>query len=72
MSDEQITKFMDDPQHSWWTEPMTLILGKAAIATGITEPVFPNIEAATKGRHQVRQSRIISDGQSSLSALVDG
>jgi len=28
MSDEQITKFMDDPQHSWWTEPMTLILGK--------------------------------------------
>jgi LmbE family N-acetylglucosaminyl deacetylase len=46
MSDEQITKFMDDPQHSWWTEPMTLILGKAAIATGITEPVFPNIEAA--------------------------
>jgi hypothetical protein len=46
MSDEQITKFMDDPQHSWWSEPMTLILGKAATATGITEPVFPKIEAA--------------------------
>lgn len=29
MSDEQINKFMDDPQHSWWSEPMTLIFGKA-------------------------------------------
>jgi len=29
MSDQQITKFMEDPQHMWWTEPMTLIFGKA-------------------------------------------
>jgi LmbE family N-acetylglucosaminyl deacetylase len=29
MSDEQLNKFMDDPQHQWWTEPMTLIFGKA-------------------------------------------
>ncbi len=46
MSDEQITKFMDDPQHSWWTEPMTLIFGKAAIGASVTEPIFPESEAA--------------------------
>ena len=41
MTDEEIMKFMDDPQHSWWTEPMTLILGKSAIPTPSTAPVFP-------------------------------
>ena len=30
MNDEQLTKFMDDPQHMWWTEPMPLTLGKSA------------------------------------------
>jgi len=43
MSDEQITKFMDDPQHSWWTEPMTLILGKAMIPSKRTADVFEGV-----------------------------
>ena len=30
MSDGEINKFMEDPQHMWWSEPMTLIFGKAA------------------------------------------
>src|SRR5260221_2138874 len=46
MSDEQIAKFMDDPQHSWWAEPMTLIFGKAAAKADVTEPIFPQNEAA--------------------------
>jgi hypothetical protein len=29
MTDEQLNKYMDDPQHQWWTEPMTLIFGKS-------------------------------------------
>jgi LmbE family N-acetylglucosaminyl deacetylase len=40
MSDEQITKFMEDPEHMWWTEPMTLIFGKAMFATKVTDDVF--------------------------------
>src|SRR5712675_2186084 len=43
MSDAQIAKFMDDPQHSWWTEPMTLILGKAMIPSKRTADVFEGV-----------------------------
>jgi LmbE family N-acetylglucosaminyl deacetylase len=46
MSDEQISKMMDDPQHSWWSEPMTLVFGKAAAGASPTEPIFPQSEAA--------------------------
>ena len=40
MSDEQLNKFMDDPQHQWWTEPLTLIFGKAAVPSERTADVF--------------------------------
>jgi LmbE family N-acetylglucosaminyl deacetylase len=40
MSDEQLNTFMADPQHQWWTEPMTLIFGKAAIRTDPKADVF--------------------------------
>jgi LmbE family N-acetylglucosaminyl deacetylase len=43
MSDEQIGKFMDDPQHSWWSEPMTLIFGKATVSGKPTDDVFANL-----------------------------
>jgi len=45
MSDEQLNKFMEDPEHMWWTEPMTLILGKAAIQTTAADEVFSNLNA---------------------------
>jgi hypothetical protein len=44
MSDEQINKFMDDPQHSWWTEPMTLIFAKAAEPTPPWRAIFADLE----------------------------
>src|SRR5882757_4016718 len=44
MSDEQLNKFMDDPQHMWWTEPMTLIFGKAAIRTDLKAGVFSGMD----------------------------
>ena len=44
MSDEQINKFMEDPQHLWWSEPMTLIFGKAANSTPPWQAIFPDFE----------------------------
>jgi len=46
MSDEQITKFMDDPQHSWWTEPMTLILGRSLLPAKAIDDVFAHTEVS--------------------------
>jgi LmbE family N-acetylglucosaminyl deacetylase len=40
MSDEQLNKFMEDPQHQWWTEPMTLIFGKSSVPTERAADVF--------------------------------
>jgi LmbE family N-acetylglucosaminyl deacetylase len=43
MSDEQLNKFMDDPQHSWWTEPMTLIFGQSWVKGTPTGDIFQGI-----------------------------
>ena len=48
MSDEQLNKFMDEPEHMWWTEPMTLIFGKASVTTGVASPIFPESGPAAK------------------------
>ena len=40
MNDEQLNKFMNDPQHQWWSEPMTLIFGKASVNSEPTADVF--------------------------------
>jgi len=45
LSEEQLKQFMDDPQHSWWTEPMTLVFGKATVAGKPTDEVFANLNA---------------------------
>src|SRR5258706_10827777 len=43
MSDEQLNRFMDDPQHQWWTEPMTLTLGHSRVTSKPTDDVFEGI-----------------------------
>ena len=53
MSDDQLNKFMDDPQHQWWTEPMTLIFGKASVAGKPTDDVFANLNVAMTGGHEM-------------------
>lgn len=53
MSDDQLNKFMDDPQHQWWTEPMTLIFGKASVAGKPTDDVFANLNAVMTGGHEM-------------------
>ena len=63
MSDEQLNKFMDDPQHSWWTEPMTLVFGKSVDGSDANSPVFPALEPASKQKG----ARVQSGGHSPLS-----
>ncbi len=48
MSDEQLEKMMSDPEHAWWSEPMTLIFGKATAPVHPWEAIFPDIEARQK------------------------
>lgn len=56
MSDEQLNKFMDEPQHSWWTEPMTLVFGKSVDGSDANSPVFPTLEPASKQKSVQVQS----------------
>jgi len=42
LSDAQLEKMMDDPNAAWWSEPMTLIFGKATVPTTATADVFAN------------------------------
>ena len=44
LSDEQLEKLMTDPTHAWWSEPMTLIFGKATVPTQPWEAIFPDVE----------------------------
>jgi len=53
LSEEQLDKRMSEPNHSWWSEPMTLIFGKATVATQPTDPIFPDVEHGSKGRPAV-------------------
>ena len=48
MNEEQIEKMATDPNTAWWSEPMTLIFGKAAIPTNSWESIFADVEPAQK------------------------
>jgi len=59
MSDEQLNKFMEDPQHQWWTEPMTLVLGKSLVPGKTEGDVFAGTEGSVDfhlSLHPVSQS----------------
>jgi hypothetical protein len=50
---------MSEPNHAWWSEPMTLIFGKSTIPTQPTDPIFPDVESVNK---QPSGSAMTSDG----------
>jgi len=54
LSDEEIQKAMSDPTHMWWSEPETLIFGKAAGVSGaelrVRETDDPFADAVTNPR----------------------
>ena len=48
MSDAELEKAMNDPNNSWWTEPMTLVFGKATAPTRPWDAIFPDVEPKQK------------------------
>jgi LmbE family N-acetylglucosaminyl deacetylase len=48
LNEEQLDKRMSEPNHAWWSEPMTLIFGKATVPTRPTDPIFPDVEPRQK------------------------
>lgn len=44
LNEEQLDKMMSDPNHGWWSEPMTLIFGKASVPAQLWEAIFPDVE----------------------------
>src|SRR5215813_3979977 len=43
MTEDQLKKFLDDPNNLFWPEPMTLTLGKSAVKTALSDDVFANL-----------------------------
>jgi LmbE family N-acetylglucosaminyl deacetylase len=44
MSDAEAEKMMSDPDEAWWTDPETLVFGKAYYSSKATDDVFANLE----------------------------
>jgi LmbE family N-acetylglucosaminyl deacetylase len=47
MSDEELSKMMNDPNSAWWSEPLTLIFGKSYFVSKPTDDVFSHIDGGT-------------------------
>jgi LmbE family N-acetylglucosaminyl deacetylase len=61
LSEEQLDKFMTEPNHSWWSEPMTLIFGKATVPTEPWEAIFPDAERQKEPQAGARQASVGED-----------
>jgi hypothetical protein len=48
LNEEQLNEMMSDPTHMWWSEPMTLIFGKATVPTQPSDPIFPYVDSGPK------------------------
>jgi hypothetical protein len=48
LNDAQLDKLMSDPKTAWWSEPLTLIFGKAAIPTTATAEVFAHVQPGAR------------------------
>jgi LmbE family N-acetylglucosaminyl deacetylase len=49
MSDAELEKEMNDPDSSWWSEPLTLIFGKSYYASKPTDDVFSHLDSGENG-----------------------
>jgi LmbE family N-acetylglucosaminyl deacetylase len=66
LSDEQVEKMMSDPNTGWWTDPETLIFGKAAIQTVPTDDVFASLGGEASRCLQVYSRFQVQRGQPSV------
>jgi LmbE family N-acetylglucosaminyl deacetylase len=64
LNEEQLDKRMSEPNHVWWSEPMTLIFGKATVPTQPSDPIFPDVEPRSK---QPSGSAISGNGSGAIS-----
>jgi LmbE family N-acetylglucosaminyl deacetylase len=48
LSEDELNKMMSEPGNLWWSEPMTLIFGKATVPTQPTDPIFPDEKVERK------------------------
>ena len=58
LSDEEIQKAMSDPTKLWWSEPETLIFGKAMIPARPTDDPFVGIEGSVDYHTELRTTVI--------------
>jgi len=58
LSDEEIEKAMSDPGHLWWSEPETLIFGKAMVPAKATDDPFAGTGASIDFHTELRTAAI--------------
>jgi LmbE family N-acetylglucosaminyl deacetylase len=58
LSDEEIEKAMSDPSHLWWSEPETLIFGKAMVPAKATDDPFVGADASIDLHTELRTTVI--------------
>jgi LmbE family N-acetylglucosaminyl deacetylase len=58
LSDADLEKLMSDPKNSWWSEPETLIFGKAMVSARPTDDVFAGTEGAIDFHQELRATAI--------------
>jgi len=59
MNDEQLNKFFEDPKNSFWSEPMTLTLGKSWVKSDVKGEVFQGITPTSAPNSEVECERFI-------------
>jgi len=55
MSDDELEKMMSDPERGWWSEPSTLIFGKAVVGGKPTDDVWVNINSKPQKEYSEAQ-----------------
>src|SRR5215470_17163961 len=58
LSDAEIEKFMSDPGHMWWSDPETLIFGKAMVPARPTDDPFVGSDASVDFHSELRTTII--------------
>jgi LmbE family N-acetylglucosaminyl deacetylase len=58
LGDEEIEKAMSDPSHLWWSEPETLIFGKAMVPAKATDDPFVGADASIDLHTELRTTVI--------------
>ena len=67
MSDEQLAKFVEDPNNMFWPEPMVLTFGKSVTALSAVAPIFAGEATVKQTAASANSSRTVAEGASAVS-----